>query len=101
MDLTRIKHTMSLDISRSMSAGLPPKAIVEVLLNIPEVEQAFHLRENRNRPLAVDPETDAERKEIVEAIERVAVWLECSDADLAEQLRMRVAMLTDGGASVD
>lgn len=42
--LDRIKQTMALDISRSMVAGLPPKAIVERLLEIPEVEQALRMR---------------------------------------------------------
>jgi len=101
MDLPRIKQTMSIDITRSMTSGLPPKAIVEVLFRIPEVEQAFHLLDNRRRPLKVDPDTDVERQEIVDAIERVATWLECSDAGLAEQLRARAAMLQGGGTSVE
>ena len=42
--LARIKQTMALDISRSISAGMPPKAIVERLLEIPEVRQALEMR---------------------------------------------------------
>jgi hypothetical protein len=39
-----LKQTMALDISRSMTQGLPPKAIVERLLEIPEVRQALEMR---------------------------------------------------------
>jgi hypothetical protein len=37
------------DLSRFMSAGLPPKAIVEKLFEIPEFQQAFELRANARR----------------------------------------------------
>lgn len=74
--LPRLKQTMALDLSRFMSAGMPPRAIIERLMDIPEVGQAFHLRENRRRPLAIDPETDEQRQEIVDALERVAAWLD-------------------------
>lgn len=42
--LSRMKKLMALDISRCMSADMPPKAIVEVLFNIPEVAEAFEMR---------------------------------------------------------
>jgi hypothetical protein len=42
--LDRIKQTMAVDIGRLMAAGLPPKAIVEKLFEIPEVAQAFEMR---------------------------------------------------------
>jgi hypothetical protein len=74
--LARIKGTMAVDVSRFQAAGLSPEAIVEQLFNIPEVEQAFHLRANRGRPLSLDPSTPAERQEIVDALERVAAWLD-------------------------
>jgi hypothetical protein len=42
--IAKIKRTLAIDIGRFMTAGLPPKAIVEKLWEIPEVEQAFYLR---------------------------------------------------------
>jgi hypothetical protein len=42
--LERIKQTMALDLARGMTAGLPPKALIEMLLKIPEVEQALRMR---------------------------------------------------------
>jgi hypothetical protein len=45
--LDRIKETMAVDIARFQYAGLPPKAIVEKLLEIPEVYQALHMRADR------------------------------------------------------
>jgi hypothetical protein len=47
--LDRIKQTIAVDLSRFMSAGLPPKAIVEKLFEIPEFQQAFELRANARR----------------------------------------------------
>lgn len=45
--LTRIKATMSIDLARGMTAGIPPAALVELLWKIPEVEQAFAMRADR------------------------------------------------------
>ena len=42
--LARIKQTMAVDLSRFQSAGLPPKAQIERLFQIPEVADAFYLR---------------------------------------------------------
>ena len=42
--LGRMQQTIAVDIARFASAGLPPKAIVVKLFEIPEVAQAFHLR---------------------------------------------------------
>jgi hypothetical protein len=42
--IAKIKRTLAVDIGRFMTAGLPPKAIVDKLWDIPEVEQAFYLR---------------------------------------------------------
>lgn len=87
--LTNLKYTMSLDVGRFIAAQWPPRAIVEGLFEIPEVRQAFHLRENRLHPLAVDPGTDEQRQEIVDAHERVADWLDAggSDERIAQKLR--------------
>ena len=74
--LGRLKQTMAIDLARGMSAGMPPRALIDLLFDIPEVSQAFHLRENRRRPLALDPSTDEERREIVDALDRVATWLD-------------------------
>jgi len=45
--LDRIQQTMAVDIGRFQSAGLPPKAIVTKLFEIPEVAEAFELRATR------------------------------------------------------
>lgn len=45
--LTRIKATMAIDLARGMTAGIPPAALVELLFNIPEVDQAFAMRADR------------------------------------------------------
>jgi hypothetical protein len=45
--LDRLKQTMSVDIARF--AGLPAEAIVEKLMEIPEVEQAFRMRADRRK----------------------------------------------------
>lgn len=83
-----IKQTMAVDLTRFQAAGIPPKAQVERLFGIPEVAQAFHLRANRKRPLAIDPGTDEERAEIVDALERVVAWLDDGFHErLVEQLR--------------
>lgn len=74
--LQRIKGTMAIDIERGGSARKSGPEIVEMLFAIPEVSQAFHLRANRRRPLAVDPATDEDRREIVDALERVIAWLD-------------------------
>jgi hypothetical protein len=47
--LAKMKHTLAVDLSRFMTAGLPPRAIVEKLFEIPEVEQAFELRAKARR----------------------------------------------------
>jgi hypothetical protein len=47
--LTRIKQTMAIDLARGMAAGIPPTALVELLFQIPEVEQAFELRAKAKR----------------------------------------------------
>jgi hypothetical protein len=74
--LGRMKETLAVDVARFQTAGLPPRAIVEKLFDIPEVEQAFHLRANQRRPLALDPSTNAERQEIIDALTRVIEWLD-------------------------
>lgn len=99
--LANLKYTMALDLSRGMSAGIPPKGLVAMLFEIPEVSQGAHLRENRLRPLALDSETDEERQEIVDALERVTPWLDLSEPEIAERLRGIAAMMMDGGASAE
>jgi hypothetical protein len=47
--LTRIKQTMAIDLARGMTAGIPPAALIELLFQIPEVEQAFELRSRAKR----------------------------------------------------
>jgi hypothetical protein len=47
--LERVKQAMALDLARGMTAGLPPKALVECLFKIPEVEQAFAMRAKGRR----------------------------------------------------
>jgi hypothetical protein len=73
--LARIKGTMAVDVDRGISAGAGGPKIVEMLLAIPEVGQGLHLRANRGRPLAMDPATEEEKREIVDALNRVADWL--------------------------
>jgi hypothetical protein len=86
--LKQLQRTIAIDIGRFQSAGLPPKAIVTKLMEIPEVDQALHLYANRRRPLSLDPSTDADKQEIVDAIERVAAWLDDGFHEpLVEQLR--------------
>jgi len=75
-ELSRVQQAIAVDLARFMAAGYPPKALALKLWEIPEVELAFSMYERRRLPLAVDPETDAEKREIVEAIERVAKWLD-------------------------
>lgn len=55
---------------------MPPVALIEFLMRVPEFAQALHLYANRRRPLALDPSTDEEKREIVEALSRVADWLD-------------------------
>lgn len=74
--LVRIKQTIATDLSRLMAAQVPPQGIVKRLFEIPEVEQAFHLRADRKRPLAKDPSSRAEYQEIADALTRVANWLD-------------------------
>lgn len=94
--LTKIKETMAIDVQRFVDAGLPPKVIVARLFEIPEVEQAFRLRANRRQPLPLEPSTDAERMEVVEALERVAAWLNDDfHGELVEQLRAVAAELSE------
>lgn len=86
--LTRMKETMAVELSRGITAGIPPKALITLLFGIPEVEQAFRLRARRRQPLPVEPTTEADVQEIVEALNRVADWL--SDdfhPELVDQLR--------------
>jgi hypothetical protein len=45
--LDRLKQTMAVDVARF--AGLPGEAIVEKLMQIPEVEQAFRMRADRRK----------------------------------------------------
>jgi hypothetical protein len=47
--LAKMKHTLAVDLSRFMTAGLPPRAIVEKLFEIPEVYQAFQMRADRRK----------------------------------------------------
>lgn len=47
--LTRLKQTMAVDLGRFMSAGYPPKAIIENLCEIPEVGQALQMRADRRK----------------------------------------------------
>lgn len=42
--LDRMKQTMALELARCMRAGLPPKALIERLLQIPEVGEALEMR---------------------------------------------------------
>jgi hypothetical protein len=74
--LTRVTSTMAVDVDRGISAGADGRRIVDMLLAIPEVSQALHLRANRRAPLALDPATDDDRREIVDALNRVADWLD-------------------------
>lgn len=67
---------MSVELLRGLNADLDPRELIDLLFGVPEVSQAFQLRANRRRPLAMDPSTDEEKAEIVEAIERVAAWLD-------------------------
>jgi hypothetical protein len=86
--LARIKGTMTVDIDRGISAGADGQRIVDMLLAIPEVSQALHLRANRRAALALDPSTDDEKREIVDALERVAAWLTDGFHDkLVDELR--------------
>lgn len=47
--LDRIKQAMAIDIARFQSAGLPPRAIVEKLFEIPELEKAMDMYWGRSR----------------------------------------------------
>jgi hypothetical protein len=47
--LSKIKRTMAVDLARGMSAGMSPKGLVELLFQIPEVEQALRMR-SKGRP---------------------------------------------------
>jgi hypothetical protein len=42
--IAKMKRVLATEIGRLMTCGLPPKAIVDKLWEIPEVEQAFYLR---------------------------------------------------------
>lgn len=72
----KIKRTMSVDVSRFTKAGMPAEQIVERLFDIPEVAQAFHLRANQRQPLSRNPSTPDETREIANALDRVAAWLD-------------------------
>lgn len=74
--LARLKVTMAVDVDRGITGGANGQKIVEMLLTIPEVSQGLHLRANRRASLPLDPSTDDEKREIVDAIERVADWLD-------------------------
>jgi hypothetical protein len=75
-ELTRIQRAIAVDLARYLGMGLPPSAVTLKLWEIPEVELAFSMYERRNLPLPIDPETDAQRQEIVDAIERVVKFLD-------------------------
>jgi hypothetical protein len=47
--LDRIKQTIAVDIGRFQTAGLPPKAIVEKLMEIPEFAHALQMRADRRK----------------------------------------------------
>jgi hypothetical protein len=72
--LTRMKTTMAVDVARFMTAGLPPKAIIAKLFEIPEVSQAFHLRERGK--LGIDIDTPEGQAIAAERIAWVADFLD-------------------------
>jgi hypothetical protein len=94
--LTRIKATMAIDLARFMTVGLPPKALIEKLFEIPEVAQAFHLRERGKLDIDIDT---AEGQAI--AAERIAWVADFLDDGFAEEcvakLREAVGDLTETG----
>jgi hypothetical protein len=72
--LTRIKETMAIDLTRFMGAGLPPKALIEKLFDIPEVAQAFQLRERGK--LGIDMDTPEGQAIAAERLAWVAEFLD-------------------------
>lgn len=72
--LADMKVTMATELSRGMTHGLPPKALIELLFGIPEVAQAFHLR-GRSR-LGLDIDTPEGQTLMAERIEQVADFLD-------------------------
>jgi hypothetical protein len=42
--LDRMKETMSLELARCMRSQMPPRALVERLMGIPEVDEAMRMR---------------------------------------------------------
>lgn len=94
-NVSRVKEAMAIDIGRFSEARLPPAEIVARLFTIPELADAFHLLEARRRPLSSDPGTREEKMEIVDAINRVADWLDDGGfhEDLVDNLRVIAAML--------
>lgn len=86
--IDRIKETMAVDVSRFSKAGMTGREVVDRIFDIPEVSQAFNLRANRRRPLAMDPTTPEQKLEIAEALERIAAWLDDGfHTKLVEELR--------------
>jgi hypothetical protein len=84
--LARIKETMAIDLTRFMAAGLPPKALIEKLFEIPEVAQAFHLRERGK--LGIDIDTPEGQAIAAERLAWVAKFLDDGfHVELVEQLR--------------
>jgi hypothetical protein len=84
--LTRIKATMAIDLARFMTVGLPPKALIEKLFEIPEVAQAFHLRERGK--LGIDIDTPEGQAIAAERLNWVAKFLDDGfHVELVEQLR--------------
>jgi hypothetical protein len=84
--LTRIKETMAIDLTRFMAAGLAPKALIEKLFDIPEVAQAFHLRERGK--LGIDIDTPEGQAIAAERLAWVAKFLDDGfHGELVEQLR--------------
>ena len=42
--LDRMKQTMAVELARGMTAGIPPKGLIDLLLGIPEVREALEMR---------------------------------------------------------
>lgn len=74
--LAKLKETMAVDLSRFIDEGMSPRMVVERLMDIPEVGQAFHLRANQRQALPIDPSTVQQKQEVAEALERAATWLD-------------------------
>jgi hypothetical protein len=94
--LSRLKQTMALDLSIAMQSQMPPKACIEFLFRIPEVREAFHLRERSN--LDIDIDTPEGQAIAAERIEWVAAFLDDGfHESTVEELRTIAAdLLPDG-----